>query len=365
MHGVKRVKQTPEALQAQKQKERAKIQEFTALTDDLLSRKRVQDYSEEAFKLTTRMLHINPEFYTIWNYRRTIMLKGLFVNNPPEKNNKLVADDLVMTMAALRSHPKVYWIWNHRRWCLSNVPLGPEEDNAWRKAAWDNELFVVEKILDTDARNFHAWNYRRYVLESMPVPRPEINELGYTSRKIGANFSNFSAWHQRSKVLPRLWEAGTLDERKSRESGENARFFFYPIFHTSPLQNSTWFAMPCIQSLQIRASGSITAGWSAQVSARVPWTCQIRTEFISTIISEPEKDLLLREIEAIRELLEEQPDSKWCMESTVHYGRLFIKLYPEDVAVAELRPKCLELLRELQELDPSRRQRYVDLAESM
>ena len=63
-----------------------------------------------------------------------------------------------MTMAALKSHPKVYWIWNHRRWCLENVPFGPGEEGTethqqWRTAAWDNELFVVEKMLDADARN--------------------------------------------------------------------------------------------------------------------------------------------------------------------------------------------------------------------
>jgi geranylgeranyl transferase type-2 subunit alpha len=65
----------------------------------------------------------------------------------------------------------------------------------------------------------HAWNYRRYVLASMPVRRSEQSELAYTTRKIEANFSNFSAWHQRSKVLISLWEAGKLDPIKSRENG--------------------------------------------------------------------------------------------------------------------------------------------------
>jgi hypothetical protein len=59
-----------------------------------------------------------------------------------------------MTTAALKRHPKVYWIWNHRRWCLENVPLGPEKDSiGWRQANWDQELRVVEKMLDADPRN--------------------------------------------------------------------------------------------------------------------------------------------------------------------------------------------------------------------
>lgn len=149
-----------------------------------------------------------------------------------------------MTMSALKAHPKVYWIWNHRRWCLEHLPNGPGQEHestfqGWKQAAWDRELFVVEKMLDADARNcklellpelvnfescirmlpVHAWDYRRYVLAEMPSPRPESSELVYTSKKIEANFSNFSAWHQRSKILASLWVPEKLDEAKSREEG--------------------------------------------------------------------------------------------------------------------------------------------------
>lgn len=65
----------------------------------------------------------------------------------------------------------------------------------------------------------HAWTYRRYVLASMPNKRLELAELEYTTRKVESNFSNFSAWHQRSKVLTSLWEAGTLDPVTSKERG--------------------------------------------------------------------------------------------------------------------------------------------------
>jgi geranylgeranyl transferase type-2 subunit alpha len=70
----------------------------------------------------------------------------------------------------------------------------------------------------------HAWNYRRYVLANMPVPRTRVSELAYTTRKIEASFSNFSAWHQRSKLLPVMWAAGELDESRSRTDGEMGPF---------------------------------------------------------------------------------------------------------------------------------------------
>ncbi|KAG5645897.1 hypothetical protein DXG03_005044 [Asterophora parasitica] len=204
MHGVRRVRQSQQALEAKKLKEKAKIEEYLALTNDVISRRKNKDLSQDALRLTSRLLQVNPEFYTIWNYRRTIFLDGIFPNSSPEEINTYISDDLSSTMTALKAHPKVYWIWNHRRWCLENTPHGPGSEtegdpNGWKKTNWDKELYVVEKMLDIDPRNFHAWNYRRYVLASMAVKRSEKSELAYTSRKIEANISNFSAWHQRSK----------------------------------------------------------------------------------------------------------------------------------------------------------------------
>jgi geranylgeranyl transferase type-2 subunit alpha len=44
----------------------------------LTIQRKERDYSEEALAKTTELLDLNPEFYTIWNYRRNILLNGLF-----------------------------------------------------------------------------------------------------------------------------------------------------------------------------------------------------------------------------------------------------------------------------------------------
>ena len=96
----------------------------------------------------------------------------------------------------------------------------------------------------------HGWDCRRYILNQIASPRhlcaapssstlfpewlvedaaPEVmahrmrlaqEELSYTLSKIESNFSNFSAWHQRSKVLSSLWDAGKLDRAKVIEDGK-------------------------------------------------------------------------------------------------------------------------------------------------
>ncbi|KAG6379130.1 rab-protein geranylgeranyltransferase [Boletus reticuloceps] len=328
MHNVKRVPHSQEAIQARKERERSQIVEYLALTNNVLSRKKTRDWSRDAFDQTQQLLELNPEFYTIWNYRRNIILNGIFPQSTPEENNDLLANELSMTMAALREHPKVYWIWNHRRWCLENVPDGPVVDGKpslqWRKANWQRELAVVEKMLDADARNFLAWNYRRYVLASMPEQRPVMTELAYTTRKISASFSNFSAWHQRSKVYSSLWNTGELDPIQSRE--EEFDLVHNALF-TDPDDQSAW----------------IYHRW--------------------LIGSGENEEQLRQEIAIIEELLGEQPDSKWCMDSLVYYCRLLLKNHGPDSE--DIKQKCYDLLQQLERIDVPRKLRYQEIGQGM
>ncbi|KAL1947695.1 hypothetical protein VTO73DRAFT_13419 [Trametes versicolor] len=328
MHGIKQVKYSREALAAKKERERAKLTEYQSLTAEVLARRKESSWTAESFDLTTKLLHVNPEFYTVWNYRRNILLNGLFPERTPTQINDLLSDDLSLTTAFLKQHPKVYWIWNHRQWCLQQVPDGPSETdvNGWRQSYWNKELFVVEKMLDADPRNFHAWTYRRYVLAQMPVKRTEQSELAYTKRKIEANFSNFSAWHQRSKVLTSLWASGKLDKAKSSQEEFD---LVQNAMYTDPNDQSVW----------------IYHRW--------------------LIGPGDDRNILEREIASIQELLDEQPDSKWCMESLVFYKRLLLKRYGDvmtNEGKRDLGSECLDLLNKLQDIDPDRRQRYADLA---
>jgi len=328
MHGVRRAHQTQEAIAARKLKEKEKLQEYLSLTNVVLERKRSNDFSQEALASTTRLLTANPEFYTIWNYRRDILTRGIFPKSSAKDANEILTAELSLTMAFLRSHPKVYWIWNHRRWCLEHVPYDKGEQSAiWKQENWSKELYAVEKMLDADARNFHAWDYRRYVLASMPGKHSESDELKYTTKKIEANFSNFSAWHQRSKVLSSLWESGNLDVIVSKnEELELVKQALY----VDPYDQSSW----------IYHRWLIGKGEDMRV--------------------------LKREIEVVEELSEVEPDCKWCLESLCHYKRLLLETFAADENERkELVDSCRLLLNRLQIIDPFRSNRYLELEKGL
>ncbi|KRZ98783.1 uncharacterized protein AC631_05466, partial [Debaryomyces fabryi] len=118
-------------------------------------------------------------------------------------------------MSQLKRFPKCYWIWNHRIWCLNQL-------QATNEANWDVELAIVSKLLEMDSRNFHGWQYRRYLVENIQKKvareydnqnhleklahlRIDIKEFEYTTAKINKNISNFSAWHNRTKLVPKIY----------------------------------------------------------------------------------------------------------------------------------------------------------------
>lgn len=92
-------------------------------------------------------------------------------------------------------------------------------------------------MLARDARNFHGWGYRRLVVQRLESRELNVlaeggeeqgegkgekeevtrevkrerkvggetrtkQELDYATRMVNSNLSNFSAWHNRSKLLP-------------------------------------------------------------------------------------------------------------------------------------------------------------------
>ena len=100
----------------------------------------------------------------------------------------MLLKELELTQQCLMVNPKSYGSWYHRCHCMLAM-ASPE---------WAREVALCDRYLSMDERNFHCWDYRVFAASSAE------NELAFTMDRINVNFSNYSAWHRRSKLLPLL-----------------------------------------------------------------------------------------------------------------------------------------------------------------
>jgi geranylgeranyl transferase type-2 subunit alpha len=166
----------------------------------------------------------NPEYYTVWNYRREI-LEFLFTSKSSDEIQQILQNELKLVDSLLKKVPKSYWVWNHRRWTLEKCPV----------PLWSSELKIINYMLNLDPRNFHGWDYRRYVIKMSNISTP-MNEFQYTTTKIHQNFSNFSAWHYRSKILSKAFP---IKEDYDKQIQEDVELVRNAIF-TEPKDQSAW-----------------------------------------------------------------------------------------------------------------------------
>ena len=70
MHGRKKVTQS----ETEKKVLKEKAHVYSTLVDVIMDRRTKKEYSMESLILTEKLLKANPDFYTLWNYRRQILM---------------------------------------------------------------------------------------------------------------------------------------------------------------------------------------------------------------------------------------------------------------------------------------------------
>ncbi|KAK4513235.1 phospholipid:diacylglycerol acyltransferase [Mucor velutinosus] len=237
VHGRKREKTTEEVVKARKAKEAVKIKEYNQLVDECREKMKNEVYNQDTFKLTSQLVEWNLDYYTIWNYRRILLQECILKGLDAEEQQKVYNKELMLFLQLIKKNPKSYWMWNHRIWCLQNMP----------KPDWQAELGLVEKMLTMDARNFHGWDYRRFVVGHLrrnasndPEALTNIiqQEYKFTTQKINQSFSNYSAWHQRSKLLPEIVASMTAEEKN--QVALNELDLVKNAIYTDPEDQSAW-----------------------------------------------------------------------------------------------------------------------------
>ncbi|XP_011689480.1 PREDICTED: geranylgeranyl transferase type-2 subunit alpha [Wasmannia auropunctata] len=226
MHGRVKVRTTAEQEEIRKRERAAKVAQYKADIAVVFQKRKDKIWDDELLLVTRRMLLCNSDIYTLWNVRREV-----FENNKwsEEDYKQLLENEMTLTEQCLRENPKSYSVWHQRCWVMERM-LEPD---------WKKELSLCAKCLNIDERNFHCWDYREFVVQKAGISNEE--EFEFSTTKILSNFSNYSSWHYRSRILTKMFgttsdEIPIVDDRYREELDlvMNATF-------TDPNDTSAWF----------------------------------------------------------------------------------------------------------------------------
>lgn len=263
-------------------------------------------------------------------------------------------------------YPKCYWLWNYRLWLLQEA--NERLDPSIARELWSQELKLVGKMLVKDSRNFHGWRYRRIVvdeLESQHLQGKSMveSEFEYTTKVIHGQdgLSNFSAWHRRSKLIPKLLnERGTDDagRRQFLDDGktplytprtEMPRLTKYPEFDiiisamytdAFPYAQSVWFYYQFLMTTLTDSVGHATITPNFTQEDRIQY--------------------LTRQLFILKEMLEDAEDCKWIYDALIEYTMSLSQMEIRELDKDE-REDCKLWLLKLRDLDPLRDGRWDDV----
>lgn len=219
-------------------------------------------------------------------------------------------------------------------------------------------------MLGKDRRNFHAWGYRRHVVEQL-----ESTALGgssmveaefkYTGNMINTDLSNFSAWHSRSKMIPRLLDERGADDVARRAFLDEGMQLFVMATEAGRLTNTSSELRNSREALNVGPEDQSLWYYHQFLMLGLVYPDE-RATIAPALTLADRVAYVTNEIEEIKELLEDYKDVKLIYEGLFEYTLYLCQLedrQPDESEKADL----VAWLGKLKELDPMRNGRWADL----
>lgn len=224
-------------------------------------------------------------------------------------------------------------------------------------------MALVTKMLTYDSRNFHGWSYRREVVKSIEhlsaqeledksqsdqqeVPEDSMteSEFAYTTKMIKTNLSNFSAWHNRLQLIPKLLKErdANFDARKKLLDDEFE--LIITALYTDPYDQSLWFYHNYLMT-------NLSPKTSSDLRILPDLTNQHRIEYYDN------------QFDLLKDMLEDTKDCKWIYLALVTYTPEYLEIDAGNKKVTTL--EMTGWLDQLEQLDPLRKGRWLDLRKSL
>lgn len=335
--------------------------------------------------LTARCLERNPKAYSPWFHRkwciRHFLLEELSDDNVKTevigKWKNLLEAELQLCVQFLKLDERNFHCWNYRRFVVSalatvltiqndidsSLPLVRNLTGSWNgivgnnKANDHNSMFKnffntvmgpqIIKMIDTNIS-----------LNECVTPTVDLsfhkellqNEWDFTREKIEDNFSNSSAFHYRSKLLPLILEKHISEHQETDSVSDELKIDL--VREELELVQNAIFTEPDDQ----------TAWWYHRfiISWAYPKSSNDSSHVMSVDIYD---EILKEECESLRELIEtENGKCKWALVGLHLVLVTLQKLYSEDQLNSNnVQDEANECLGKLIQLDPNRKVRYQSL----
>ena len=149
----------------------------------------------------------------------------------------------------MMKNPKSYLLWYHRIWCLVKcIEIEIKKGTELEKSVLIDEIGLCNKFFLKDDRNFHCWNYRVKILSLISIYYQNTfqkfveDELKFTIEKVTMNFSNFSAWLYRSKLIPIYFVQHNIkwNTKEALDFFKNDLELIKKAVYTDPKDQSPW-----------------------------------------------------------------------------------------------------------------------------
>lgn len=337
MHGVTKKDLTEE----RKKLIQRNIKLYKELNSFVLSQKKLKIYNEEMLEKCDKVLSINSEHYTVWNYRREIILY-LFENEckSSSEQGRILNNELLIVSKTLHRNPKSYASFHHRFWCI--------EQDKNKNIDLNKELDLCSNFLSLDSRNFHCWDYRRFIVKKAKIKLKD--ELKYSKELIQLNFSNYSAWHYRSTLIPQICKN---NHKKLKKQIIKELEFVKNAFWTEPNDQSAWLYHRWLLGKD---------GYSTMI--RLQQNKEKQDMNIQSNVHQYELTLdeLLAEFNGIEEFLKEEPKSKWGL---LTYCILIQALKARGQNIKNASLKIENTFKTLIDIDKIRQNYYLDVKDQL
>ena len=230
------------------------------------------------------------------------------------------------------------------------------------------ELILVGKMLTRDSRNFHGWGYRRKVvselessgLNGVSLVEPEFE---YTTKMVKSDLSNFSAWHNRSKLIPRLLNQRNADDatrRKFLDAG-----MFHPCLYNSSTPNSDVEFELITEAIYTDAYPYAQSVWFYHqfLMTTLVETAGYAT-FTPNFTQQDRIDYIAEQLISLKDMLDGAEDCKWIYNALLEYTLAVCQMAKRQRREDE-KQDCNLWLVALRKLDPLRSRRWDDVENTL